>query len=86
MIPTLLADEAGSRLLTTLEYNSDLFSAEKIAGIAGHFKNLLEEVTSYPDVDVLDIKLASEEDERGGSKITGEGKPASFVEGAFQFE
>ncbi len=45
---TLSMAEVGDGLAAVFEYNTDLFSAETIARMAGHFRQLLEEIAAEP--------------------------------------
>jgi hypothetical protein len=81
----LLGAESETGLSMILEYSSDLFSAEKVAGIASHFKNLLEQLTQSPDTEVLDILLAPDED-KGRDVIFNLVEPPIVIEEGFQFE
>ena len=81
----LLGAESESGLSMVLEYSSDLFSAEKVAGIASHFKNLLEQLTLSPDTEVLDIMLATDEDDTRDVIFNPVEHPF-FIEEGFQFE
>ena len=56
----LIAGKSKSGFNLTLEYNSGLFSAEKITTVAHHLRNLLHAVTLSPDVEILDLSLDQE--------------------------
>ncbi|MBD2208314.1 amino acid adenylation domain-containing protein [Nostoc linckia FACHB-104] len=44
-------------LTGTLEYNTDLFNADTIARMLGHFQTLLEGVVSYPNQSISELPL-----------------------------
>lgn len=49
----------GSRLVGTVEYNSDLFDTATIKRMIGHFQNLLEAVVSQPALTLATVTLLS---------------------------
>ncbi|WP_432407296.1 amino acid adenylation domain-containing protein [Wukongibacter sp. M2B1] len=42
-----------------VEYCTDLFKAKTIKGMMEHFKNILEQITEYPDIKIKDIEMLS---------------------------
>ena len=47
-----------------MEYRTDLFEEETIKRMAGHFINILQNITENPDQKLKDIKMLSKEEER----------------------
>ena len=56
----LVMYELDDGLIGALEYNSDLFDESTIAGIARHFRTLLESVVADPDCRIQDLKMLSD--------------------------
>ncbi|GCF09825.1 hypothetical protein KDI_33890 [Dictyobacter arantiisoli] len=56
---TLFAEETEQVLHGILQYNTDLFEAETITRMLGHWQNLLEEVVQNPHVSVGEVSLLS---------------------------
>ncbi|HZI18010.1 MAG TPA: amino acid adenylation domain-containing protein [Pyrinomonadaceae bacterium] len=56
---TLFMVATGSRLVGTVEYNSDLFDAAAVKRMVGHFQNLLEAVATQPPVALSALPLLS---------------------------
>jgi len=54
---TLSMEEIGGKLKGTWEYNCDLFEAETITRMAGHFQNLLNAISSNPQQLIADLPL-----------------------------
>lgn len=57
---TLMMAETGDGISAAFIYNPDLFDAETIARIAGHFNNLLEEIAAAPDQPLATIPLLTQ--------------------------
>ena len=60
---TLYMEDKEEGLVATIEYNTDLFNADTIERMLGHFQTLLEEVVANPDrcIGDLPILTASEQ-------------------------
>jgi len=56
---TLSMEEHNGELVAYFEYNTDLFDAETIAQLGGHFAGLLGRVAVQPDTQLSDIDLLS---------------------------
>ena len=54
---TLLAGEEDGRLVSTLEYNSDLFDRATAARLLDHWQNLLHSVVTHPEAPVSALSL-----------------------------
>jgi amino acid adenylation domain-containing protein len=54
---TILFSEGGTGIRGTLEYCTDLFDAQTIRRMIGHFQVLLEGIVSKPDRSVLDLPI-----------------------------
>ena len=61
---TLEATESGEEIGFSLEYCTKLFREETIQKMAGHFLNILREVTAKPDVQLAGIDMLSEAEKR----------------------
>jgi acyl carrier protein len=57
---TLSMEEAGARLVGTLIYNTDLYTAEWIGRVAQHYERVLEEVVRDPGQRIEEIGLLDE--------------------------
>ncbi|HEX8558732.1 MAG TPA: amino acid adenylation domain-containing protein [Pyrinomonadaceae bacterium] len=54
---TLFMAEAGAGLVGAFEYNTDLFDAERIAGMAEHLQSLLKDIVEAPERPVEELSL-----------------------------
>ncbi|AFY44045.1 non-ribosomal peptide synthetase [Nostoc sp. PCC 7107] len=54
---TLFMEDSESGLVATCEYNTDLFNADTVTRMLGHFQTLLESVVSNPQQPIADLKL-----------------------------
>ena len=61
---TLLVDETEEALYGTFEYNTDLFEAETIQRLAGHYERLLEAMVGDPEQLIVHAELLSEAERR----------------------
>ncbi len=61
---TLYMDEEGDRLSGSLEYNTDLFDADTIRRMLGHFQTLLEAVVADPDRPIAQLPLLTESEQQ----------------------
>ena len=59
---TLTLGEVDQELAASFEYNADLFAAESIERMAGHFRVLLESITANPTRRLSSLLLVSEEE------------------------
>ncbi|MBW4500872.1 MAG: amino acid adenylation domain-containing protein [Scytonema hyalinum WJT4-NPBG1] len=57
---TLLIEDREQGLVATLEYNTDLFNADTIDRMLGHFQTLLQGIVSDPDTGIADLPLLTE--------------------------
>ena len=53
----LSIEEHADGLTGTIEYSKDLFNAETITRLAGHFQTLLEAVVAYPETTLAELPL-----------------------------
>jgi amino acid adenylation domain-containing protein len=61
---SLALQEAGNGLLGWFEYSTDLFTAEYIARMTGHFLTLLEAIAQDPDQKIGALTLLTEDEKR----------------------
>ncbi len=61
---TLFAMEQSRGLSATLEYSTDLFRADTVARMLGHYRRLLEAAVADPDRRVSDLPLLTDEERR----------------------
>ena len=61
---TLFMVATGSRLVGTVEYNSDLFDAASVKRMVGHFQNVLEAAAAQPSLPLSSLPLLSPEERR----------------------
>ncbi|WDD36942.1 amino acid adenylation domain-containing protein (plasmid) [Nostoc sp. UHCC 0926] len=54
---TLFMEDSEQGLVATCEYNTDLFNAETITRILGHFQTLLSSIVSDPEQRISDLQL-----------------------------
>ncbi|MCC5666157.1 amino acid adenylation domain-containing protein [Nostoc sp. CHAB 5784] len=54
---TLFMEDSEQGLVATCEYNTDLFNADTVARMLGHFKTLLESIVSDPQQRISDLQL-----------------------------
>ena len=59
---TFIIFETGERLTASLRYNTDLFDAETIARMAGHFNVLLEADRANPQTPVAEVDMLTAEE------------------------
>jgi non-ribosomal peptide synthetase component F len=55
---TLSILETEQGLIVELKYSTDLFNADTIVRMAGHFETLLEGIVSNPEQRILDLPLS----------------------------
>lgn len=60
----LCLQETGDGLRACLEYNSDLFEANTIGRMLGHFRRLLEAVVAHPDLCLATLPLLTEAEQQ----------------------
>jgi len=61
---TFSLSEDSEELLSTLQYNTDLFEPATIESMADHYCRLLESAISQPDQRISDLKMLTQADER----------------------
>jgi len=61
---TLYVSESAEQFVGVFEYATDLFDATTIERLAGHFRNILEEVVMDPDRPVGKLSLVGEQESR----------------------
>jgi len=61
---TLSMEERGSELVAYFEYNTDLFDADTIKRMAGHFDMLLESIVAAPATPVDELAMLEEKERR----------------------
>ena len=61
---TLIMAETESGLGARIEYNTDLFTANTISRLVGHFKTLLRGITNDPELRVSELPLLTPEEQR----------------------
>jgi amino acid adenylation domain-containing protein len=61
---TLFVEDSESDLVATCEYNTDLFDANTIARMMGHFQTLLENVVKDPQQCISDLQLLTSSEEQ----------------------
>jgi thioesterase domain-containing protein/acyl carrier protein len=66
---TLFIREGGESLKAMVEYNTDLFEAETIRRMLGHYQTLLEGIVSNPEQRLLDLPFLTE---RKRNRLLGE--------------
>ncbi|MEH2121103.1 amino acid adenylation domain-containing protein [Nostoc sp.] len=54
---TLFMEDSEQGLVTTCEYNTDLFNVDSITRMLGHFQTLLESIVSDPKKQISDLQL-----------------------------
>ncbi|MBD2166644.1 amino acid adenylation domain-containing protein [Calothrix membranacea FACHB-236] len=57
---TLFMEDREQGLVATLEYNTDLFNADTIHRMLGHFQTLLQGIVSEPDTGIAELPLLTE--------------------------
>lgn len=57
---TLNLEETAEGLLTSFEYNTDLFDADSVARMSGHFRTLLEAIVADPQRKISELPLLTE--------------------------
>jgi amino acid adenylation domain-containing protein len=60
----LVVEEHGSRLTATLAYSTDLFDADTVARMAGHWQELLAEIVAAPETPVGALRMLSAAERR----------------------
>ncbi|HEX8560041.1 MAG TPA: condensation domain-containing protein [Pyrinomonadaceae bacterium] len=80
----LLVQESEDGAACALRYDADLFEEQTVAGLAGRFKTLLEEVSRNPSCRLLDIPLESDDAEPPAASDAG-GRGADEAEDEFIF-
>lgn len=78
----LLVRETEEGTACALRYDADLFEEQTVAGLAGCFKSLLEEVSRNPSCRLLDIPLESDDAERAATSDA-DGRDADEAEDQF---
>ncbi|MGV2831530.1 amino acid adenylation domain-containing protein [Myxosarcina sp. GI1(2024)] len=61
---TLFMEDSESGLIATCEYNTDLFDADTITRMLGHFQTLLENIVSNPERDISKLPLLTSSEKR----------------------
>src|SRR5947207_1430256 len=61
---TLTMEETETGLIGSLEYSTDLFNAETITRMLGHFETLLAAIVSDPDQQLHDLNLLAEAEQK----------------------
>jgi surfactin family lipopeptide synthetase A len=61
---TLTAVEHEGKIVTVLEYNSDLFRDSTIRRMAGHYQTLLESIAAHPDMPISQLALLTEAEQQ----------------------
>uniref|UniRef100_UPI001CF02A4C non-ribosomal peptide synthetase n=1 Tax=Paenibacillus sp. BJ-4 TaxID=2878097 RepID=UPI001CF02A4C len=61
---TLYVEETGSGLSVLLEYSKDLFDAETVERLLGHYKTILAAAVANPHCSIMDLPLMTSEEER----------------------
>ncbi|TCP54572.1 amino acid adenylation domain-containing protein [Tumebacillus sp. BK434] len=56
--------ETADGLTAMLEYNTDLFAADTIERMAGHFETLLQDIAARPDATLVDLQLLTVAEEQ----------------------
>lgn len=56
---SLVLTERPDELAGSIEYDTDLFDVDTIAGMFGHYRAVLEEVVANPDIDISTISMIS---------------------------
>jgi amino acid adenylation domain-containing protein/non-ribosomal peptide synthase protein (TIGR01720 family) len=59
---SMFLSETPAGLVGVIEYATDLFKAETIARLRGHWERLLEEVVAHPDQPIAELMLLTEEE------------------------
>ncbi|KAB8315461.1 non-ribosomal peptide synthetase [Tolypothrix campylonemoides VB511288] len=54
---TLFIEDSEQELVATCEYNTDLFNADTVTRMLGHFQTLLESIVSNPEQRIWDLQL-----------------------------
>ena len=57
---TMFVGEVGDHLEVSLEYIADLFNADRIERMAGHYQRLLEDIVEHPKKKVSELELLTE--------------------------
>ncbi|BAZ54107.1 amino acid adenylation domain protein [Nostoc sp. NIES-4103] len=57
---TLFMEDREQGLVATLEYNTDLFNADTIHRMLGHFQTLLQAIVNEPDTSIVELPLLTE--------------------------
>jgi amino acid adenylation domain-containing protein len=57
---TLFMEDTEQGLVATLEYNTDLFNADTIHRMLGHFQTLLQGIVSNPNIGIAELPLLTE--------------------------
>jgi amino acid adenylation domain-containing protein len=57
---TMFVGEVGEQLEVSLEYSTDLFDAERIERMAGHYQRLLEDIVEHPEKKIWELELLTE--------------------------
>jgi amino acid adenylation domain-containing protein len=57
---TLFVRDEGDHLTISLEYSTDLFNADRIERMAGHYQRLLEDIVENPEKKVWELELLTE--------------------------
>lgn len=60
---TLTAAEHAGTIVTLLEYNSDLFHADTIRRMAGHYQTLLVSAVAHPDIPMSQLTMLTAEEQ-----------------------
>ncbi|RUR75343.1 non-ribosomal peptide synthetase [Chlorogloeopsis fritschii PCC 9212] len=57
---TVFMEDTEQGLVATLEYNTDLFNADTIHRMLGHFQTLLQGIVCYPNIGIAELPLLTE--------------------------
>jgi amino acid adenylation domain-containing protein len=70
--------QTATTFTATFEYNTDLFDAETIAPMLGHWQNLLEGIVANPEARISDLPLLGE---RESQQVLGDGEMGRWGDG-----
>lgn len=57
---TMFVGEVKDQLQVSLEYSTDLFNADRIERMAGHYQRLLEDIVEHPEKKIWELELLTE--------------------------
>ena len=61
---TVWAEERGGQLVVTWTYREELFGAERVGRMQGHFQTLLQAIVSQPETRLNALEMLTEEEKR----------------------